>query len=155
MTRQQNLKYRKGVYMENFIETVYFLENPEKNIIKFATGTQLRYEDVIKEVFGVACINDLHMMIQYNKSFQTSICNSHGISEKKITLDKILRVASKLDMLRLKKELMDQKNNILYETPTDGDLAITCPFDATIKLQEGIFQWDDSNFSYNAVKTGA
>jgi len=35
-------------------------------------------------------------------------------------------------------------------------LPITCPFDATIKLQEGIFQWDDSNFSYNAViKPGA
>src|SRR3954462_13396063 len=106
--------------MENSIETVYLLENPEKNIIKFATGAPLRYEDVIKEVFGVACINDLNMMIQYNKSFQTSICNSHGISEKKITLDKILRVASKLDMLHLKKELMFQKNNELDETPVDG-----------------------------------
>lgn len=148
------LKYRKGVFMENFIETVYFLENPEKNIFKFATGTQLRYEDVIKEVFGVACINDLHMMIQYNKSFQTSICNSHGISEKKITLDKILRVASKLDMLRLKKQLIEENSN-LDETPQDGESTISCPFDATIKLQEGIFQWDDSNFSYNAVKPGA
>jgi len=137
--------------MEDFIETVYFLENPEKNIIKFATGTQLRYEDVIKEVFGVACINDLHMMLQYNKSFQTSICNSHGISEKKLTLDKILRVASKLDMLRLKKQLMDQKCNGLDETVQDGDTPIDRPFDATIKLQEGLFQWDDSNFSYNAV----
>ena len=155
MTRQKNLQYRKGVYMDNFIETVFFLENPEKNIIKFATGTQLRYEDVIKEVFGVACINDLNMMIQYNKSFQTSICNSHGISEKKITLDKILRVASKLDMLHLKKELMFQKNNELDDTPVDGDLSISCPLDSTIKLKEGIFQWDDSNFSYNAVKTGA
>ena len=141
--------------MEDFIETVYFLENPEKNIIKFATGTQLRYEDVIKEVFGVACINDLHMMLQYNKSFQTSICNSHGISEKKLTLDKILRVASKLDMLRLKKQLMDQKNNSLDEIAQDDVLPIPCPFDATIKLQEGIFQWDDNNFSYNAVKPGA
>ncbi|MEH7086859.1 hypothetical protein V7139_29750 [Neobacillus drentensis] len=141
--------------MEDFIETVYFLENPEKNIIKFATGTQLRYEDVIKEVFGVACINDLHMMLQYNKSFQTSICNSHGISEKKLTLDKILRVASKLDMLRLKKQLMDQKYNSIDETVQDGDTPIDCPFDATIKLQEGLFQWDDSNFSYNAVKPGA
>jgi hypothetical protein len=90
-------------------------------------------------------------MIQYNKSFQTSICNSHGISEKKITLDRILRVASKIDILRLKKELMVEKNNSLEETPEDGDLPITCPFDSTIKLQEGIFQWDDSNFSYNAV----
>ncbi|MDR7236821.1 hypothetical protein [Neobacillus drentensis] len=141
--------------MENFIETVYFLENPEKNIIKFATGTQLRYEDVIKEVFGVACINDLHMMIQYNKSFQTSICNSHGISEKKITLDKILRVASKIDMLQLKNQLIDQKTNSLDEEAEDGNFPITCPFNDTIKLQEGIFQWDDNNFSYNAVKPGA
>ncbi|MEH6905968.1 hypothetical protein [Neobacillus drentensis] len=141
--------------MENFIETVYFLENPEKNIIKFATGTQLRYEDVIKEVFGVACINDLHMMIQYNKSFQTSICNSHGISEKKITLDRILRVASKIDMLQLKNQLIDQKTNRLDEEPEDGNFPITCPFNDTIKLQEGIFQWDDNNFSYNAVKPGA
>jgi hypothetical protein len=155
MNRQKKLICGKGVFMEDFIETVYFLENPEKNIIKFATGTQLRYEDVIKEVFGVACINDLHMMLQYNKSFQTSICNSHGISEKKLTLDKILRVASKLDMLRLKKQLMDQNNNSLDEITQDDVLPIPCPFDATIKLQEGIFQWDDNNFSYNAVKPGA
>jgi uncharacterized protein (DUF4213/DUF364 family) len=155
MNRQKKLICGKGVFMEDFIETVYCLENPEKNIIKFATGTQLRYEDVIKEVFGVACINDLHMMLQYNKSFQTSICNSHGISEKKLTLDKILRVASKLDMLRLKKQLMDQKNNSLDEIAQDDVLPIPCPFDATIKLQEGIFQWDDNNFSYNAVKPGA
>ncbi|MBV7505494.1 hypothetical protein KW850_09525 [Bacillus sp. sid0103] len=141
--------------MEDFIETVYFLENPEKNIIKFATGTQLRYEDVIKEVFGVASINDLHMMLQYNKSFQTSICNSHGISEKKLTLDKIIRVASKLDMLHLKKQLIDQNYSSIDEIPQDGNLPITRPFDVTIKLQEGIFQWDDSNFSYNAVKPGA
>ncbi|MEH7075911.1 hypothetical protein [Neobacillus drentensis] len=141
--------------MENFIETVYFLENPEKKITKFATGTQLRYEDVIKEVFGVACINDLHMMLQYNKSFQTSICNIHGISEKKLTLDKVLRVASKLDMLLLKKQLVEETNNKPDEQPQNADLAISRPFDATIKLQEGIFEWDDSNFSYNAVKPGA
>jgi hypothetical protein len=141
--------------MENSIETVYFLENPEKNIIKFATGTQIRYEDVIKEVFGVACINDLHMMIQYNKNFQTSICNSHGISEKKITLDRVLRVASKMDMLHFKKQLMDQKKEGVDDEPLDVDLSIQRPFDSTIKLQEGIFRWDDNNFSYNAVKPGA
>jgi hypothetical protein len=142
--------------MEKTIETVYFLENPEKNIIKFATGTQLRYEDVIKEVFGVACINDLHMMIQYNKSFQTSICNSHGISEKKITLDKVIRIASKMDMLMLKKQLMDQKSNSIEDdVPLEGNFSISRPFDSTIMLQEGIFRWDDANFSYNAVKPGA
>jgi hypothetical protein len=139
----------------NSIETVYFLENPEKDIIKFATGAQLRYEDVIKEVFGVACINDLHMMIQYNKSFQNCICNTHGISEQKITLDRILRVASKMDMLQFKKQLMDQKRNNMDEEPLEGDLSIQRPFDSIIKLQEGIFQWDDTNFSYNAVKPGA
>jgi hypothetical protein len=141
--------------MDNSIETVYFLENPEKNIIKFATGTQLRYEDVIKEVFGVACINDLHMMIQYNKGFQISVCNSHGISEQKITLDRILRVASKMDMLRFKSELMDQNRNVMNDVPLDDVPPIQCPFDSIIKLKEGIFRWDDNNFSYNAVKPGA
>ncbi|MFJ7726397.1 hypothetical protein ACIQXV_09550 [Neobacillus sp. NPDC097160] len=141
--------------MENSIETVYFLENPEKNIIKFATGTQLRYEDVIKEVFGVACINDLHMMLQYNKSFQTSICNSYGISEKKITLDKIIRIASKTDMLRLKKQLLEQQKNSINVMQLEEEYSIERPFDSIIKLQEGLYQWDDANFSYNAVTNGA
>jgi len=141
--------------MENSIETVYFLENPEKNIIKFATGTQLRYEDVIKEVFGVACINDLHMMIQYNKSFQTSICKSYGISEKKITLDKIIRIASKTDMVRLKKHLIDQQKNNMEDLQPEEEFALQRPFDSIIKLQEGLYQWDDANFSYNAVTNGA
>ncbi|WP_312469490.1 hypothetical protein [Neobacillus sp.] len=141
--------------MTNSIETVYFLENPEKNIVKFATGTQLRYEDIIKEVFGVASINDLQMMIQYNKGFQNSICKSHGISEKKITLDKIIRVASKMDMIRLKKDLIDNKRNNIDDLPIEANIPITCPFDSIIKLQEGIFQWDDNNFSYNSVNSGA
>ncbi|QCJ42829.1 hypothetical protein FAY30_13425 [Bacillus sp. S3] len=141
--------------MENSIETVYFLENPEKNIIKFATGTQLRYEDVIKEVFGVACINDLHMMLQYNKSFQTSICKSYGISEKKITLDKIIRVASKADMLRLKKQMIEAQKNNMNEIHHEEEYSIQCPFDSIIKLQEGLYQWDDANFSYSAVTNGA
>ncbi|ULT54734.1 hypothetical protein L1999_16430 [Neobacillus drentensis] len=144
--------------MENTIETVYRLENPEKNIIKFATGTQLRYEDVIKEVFGVACINDLHMMIQYNKSFQTSICNSYGISEKKITLDKIIRIASKADMLTFKQHLIENKQNYQQDQETDpveNTTHVNRPFDTIIKLQEGIYQWDDSNYSYSAVTNGA
>ncbi|PFN96070.1 hypothetical protein COJ85_24680 [Bacillus sp. AFS076308] len=145
--------------MENTIETVYRLENPEKNIIKFATGTQLRYEDVIKDVFGVACINDLHMMLQYNKSFQTSICNSYGISEKKITLDKIIRIASKSDMLTLKQHLIYEKshNDVQDDDahPAENTNHVNRPFDTIIKLQEGIYQWDDSNYSYNAVTNGA
>ena len=141
--------------MENSIETVYFLENPEKKIIKFATGTQLRYEDVIKEVFGVACIHDLHMMIQFNKSFQTSICKSYGISENKITLDKIIRVASKADMLQLKKQLIEQQKNDMNALKLEEEFPLQRPFDSIIKLQEGIYQWDDTNFSYNAVTNGA
>lgn len=143
------------LFLKNKIETVYLLDNPEKNITKFATGTQLIYEDIIKEVFGVACINDLHMMIRYNKSFQDSICSSHGgISEGNITLNMIIRVASKIDLLRFKKQLIDQTNNSMEE-PQEGDLPIQCPFDPTIQLQEGIFSWDDSEFSYNSVKPGA
>lgn len=38
------------VNLENTIEKIYRLENPEENIIKLVTGTQLRYGDVIKEV---------------------------------------------------------------------------------------------------------
>ena len=155
MTLDEPAKKERVLFLENSIETVYFLENPEKNITKFATGAQLRYEDVIKEVFGVACINDLHMMIQYNKSFQSSICNIHGIPEQKITLDRILRVASKVDMLRLKNQLMDQKRNGMENISLDDDFPIQCPFDSVIQLQEGIFRWDDTNFSYNAVKPGA
>jgi hypothetical protein len=94
------------------------------------------------------------MMIQYNKSFQNSICNCHGISEKKITLDKIIRIASKVDMLRLKKQLMDQERNSLGEY-LEKATPITRPFDDMIKLQEGIFQWDDNDFSYNSVHSGA
>ncbi|MBO0960547.1 hypothetical protein J1P26_12655 [Neobacillus sp. MM2021_6] len=141
--------------MENTIETVYCLENPEKNIIKFATGTQLRYEDIIKEVFGVACINDLHMMLQYNKSFQTSICNTYGISEKKITLDKIIRVASKTDMLRLRTQLIEKQKNSPDIMELETDTPLQRPFDSIIKLQEGLYQWDDANFSYSAVTNGA
>ncbi|WML39913.1 hypothetical protein RCG19_22565 [Neobacillus sp. OS1-2] len=141
--------------MENTIETVYCLENPEKNIIKFATGTQLRYEDIIKEVFGVACINDLHMMLQYNKSFQTSICNTYGISEKKITLDKIIRVASKTDMLRLRTQLIEEQKNSPDIMELETDTPLQRPFDSIIKLQEGLYQWDDANFSYSAVTNGA
>ncbi|PLS08551.1 hypothetical protein [Neobacillus cucumis] len=146
--------------MENTIETIYRLENPEKNIIKFATGSQLRYEDIIKEVFGVASVTDLHMMIQYNKNFQTSICKSYGIkNENKIPLNKIIRIASKSDLLDLKQQLVNERkqnpeNN--QEVKLDEkDNNVNRPFDTIIQLQEGIYQWDESNFSYNAVTNGA
>ncbi|WP_160722890.1 hypothetical protein [Bacillus sp. USDA818B3_A] len=147
--------------MEHTIETIYRLENPERNIIKFVTGSQLRYEDVVKEVFGVACIADLNMMIQYNKSFQTSVVNRFGVTnEKKISLDKLIRIASRADMLDLKQHLINQQK---VNHPLDQDDTIQsedfpligCPFDSIIQLQEGIYQWNDNSYSYNAIINGA
>lgn len=129
--------------MHNEVETVYYLENPETEKIAFATGTQLRYDDIIKDVFGVACINDLNMMIQYNKNFQSYICQSNGVLEDEITLEMILRVATKIDLLELKKKMVDQ-----YQS----EELIPRPFDSMIRLQEGIFEWDEKDSSYNFVK---
>lgn len=88
--------------LELNVETIYYLENPEAGIIKFATGSQLKYGDIVKEVFGVADINDLLMMIEYNKSFQDSVCKAKGIREDEITLEMIFRVASNQDLVQLK-----------------------------------------------------
>jgi hypothetical protein len=85
-------------------KTIYYLENPESGISKIATGLQLKYEDTIKDVFGVADLKDLLMMLKYNKGFQESICKTHGVGEKEITLDLIFRIASKNDLIQ-------QKNN--------------------------------------------
>lgn len=128
--------------MEYEIETVYYLENPETEKITFATGSQLRYEDIIKDVFGVASIHDLPMMIQYNKGFQTSLCKSHGIKENEITLEMILRVASKSDLRGFKEQYLND--------PANEDKI--CPFESVIRLQEGVFQWDEEECSYNPVK---
>ncbi|MBB6445249.1 hypothetical protein [Bacillus benzoevorans] len=128
--------------MDYEIETVYYLENPETEQIKFATGSQLRYEDIIKDVFGVASIHDLPMMIQYNKGFQTCLCKSHGIKETEITLEMILRVASKMD-------LRDFREQYLKE-PENEDKS--CPFESVIRLQEGIFKWDEEECAYNLIK---
>lgn len=127
--------------MSSSVETIYILENPEKDLIKFATATQLRYDDVIKEVFGVACVKDLPMMIQFNKSFQESLCKKNGIGEKNITLNHIFRVATKEELQLLRNELQSQRTE-----------PIPCPFDSVIQLQDGIFQWDESNSSYVHVK---
>lgn len=129
--------------MLNDIETIYYMENPETEQTAFATGTQLKYEDIIKDVFGVACIQDLSMMIQYNKNFQTSICQSYGVLENEVSLDMILRVASKMDLLQLRKKLIDQQ---------DSNEMVSCPFDTVIRLQEGIFEWDEEHSSYNLVE---
>jgi hypothetical protein len=131
--------------MKNQIDTIYILENPEKNIIKFATGYQLKYDDIIKDVFGVACLNDLQMMIQFNKPFQDSICTSKSINLNEITLKQVIRIASRNELLQLRDRLMDQL----------GNLPIPRPFDTTIQLQEGIFHWDETNSLYTSEKLGA
>ena len=131
--------------MTSPIDTIYILENPEKNIIKFATGYQLKYDDIIKDVFGVACLNDLEMMIQFNKPFQDSICTRKNISLNKISLNTVVRIASKNELIQLRNQLIEEL----------GNLPIPRPFDSVIKLQEGIFHWDESNSSYISEKLGA
>jgi hypothetical protein len=83
-------------------ETIYYLENPEDGITKLATGTQIKYGNTIKDVFGLADINDLLMMLKHNKKFQECICEAHGINEQDITLNLIFRVASKSDLSHVK-----------------------------------------------------
>jgi hypothetical protein len=90
-------------------ETIYYLENPELGITKFATGSQIKYGDIVKEVFGVADINDLLMMIKYNKSFQECVCKAHGIRENEITLNKIFRVATNNDLAQLKDRVLNKR----------------------------------------------
>jgi hypothetical protein len=126
--------------MGSYVETIYILENPEKDIIKFATASQLRYEDTIKEVFGVACVNDLPMMIKFNKSFQESLCKKNGITEKNITINHVFRVATKDELLSLREQLLSAHAD-----------SITRPFDDVIQLQDGVFQWDDSTSTYVLV----
>jgi hypothetical protein len=138
-------------YLEYEVETIYYLENPETDQVTFATGSQLRYEDIVKNIFGVASIHDLPMMIQYNKSFQTSICKSHGVMENEVTLEMVLRVASEMDLQKLKKQYIEDQN-IDQSEPLEETNLIPCPFDSMIRLQEGIFQWNDKNSSYNIVK---
>jgi len=131
--------------MKNQIDTIYILENPEKNIIKFATGYQLKYDDIIKDVFGVACLNDLQMMIQFNKPFQDSVCNSKNISLNEVSLKQVIRIASRNELLLLKEQIKKQL----------GNSPIPCPFDSTIQLKEGIFHWDETNSSYISEVLGA
>lgn len=134
--------------MDNTIQSVYILENPEKKTIKFATNYQLRYGNIIKEVFGVACIEDLQMMIQFNRSFQESICKMNEINVKNITLDIIIRVATKEELLRLKAQMIEKNAQGSQD-------SISPPFDSVIKLKDGIFQWDDKSSSYILVSQSA
>lgn len=128
--------------LQNNIETIYILENPEKDIIQFATGYQLRYDEVIKEVFGVACLDDVQMMLKFNRNFQESICKRDHIQENKLSIDRIVRVATKNELLHLRKQLLEKQGD-------EG--SITCPFQSIIKLKDGIFEWDESNSAYMAI----
>nr|WP_241993907.1 hypothetical protein [Mesobacillus foraminis] len=123
------------------IEKVFYLENPEAGIKKFATESQIRVENIVKDVFGVATIGDLPMMIKYNKKFQGSVCDVNQIKPSEITVDLIFRVATKNDLLPLKihYQQLKEHNNQDADTP---------PFNTVIQLGDGIFQWDDSTNSY-------
>lgn len=141
------LKTKEGAPLTNEIETVYYLENPETKLIKFATGYQLKYDDIIKDVFGVASLKDLPMMIKYNKNFQDSICATHGIKENEITIEMVVHVASKTELNLLRVQMLkENKDNEMNELPN-----IQCPFDSTIRLKEGIFSWDQQSSTYNKV----
>jgi hypothetical protein len=129
--------------LKNKIQTIFVLENPEMNIIKFATDYQLRYDDIVKEVFGVACIQDLQMMIKMNKSFQESICKTKGINNENITLDNIVHIASKDELLQLRRQMIMEKG-----CSAEDSVAVARPFDTLIQLQEGIFTWDERNSAY-------
>ncbi|QQZ08693.1 hypothetical protein [Heyndrickxia vini] len=80
-------------------ETMYYLNNPERHIIMLASETQLKYEGIIKEIFGVACESDLQMMIKFNKGFKESICHEFGVDENKITLSMVFRQATNEDLV--------------------------------------------------------
>jgi hypothetical protein len=136
----------KGCYKVSVqIETIYYLENPEDGVKKWVTASQLKYENIIKDVFGVALVSDLPIMIQYNKKFQESICGANHVTTNQISLDMIFRIASKNDLLEYRNEYLAEKNN-------EAELT-SPPFDPVIKLNEGIFRWNENNSSYIQVKT--
>ncbi|MEH7255214.1 hypothetical protein V7111_24210, partial [Neobacillus niacini] len=73
------------------------------------------------------------------------ICTNKEINVNKISLTTILRIASKTELLQLRNELLEEV----------GNLPIPRPFDSVIKLQEGIFHWDETNSTYISEKLGA
>jgi hypothetical protein len=127
------------------IETIYYLENPEEGVKKWVTESQLKYEDIIKDVFGVALVSDLPIMIQYNKRFQDCICNAYQIAPSQISLNMIFRVASRNDLLEYREEYLAQKD-------LDEEIILP-PFHPVIKLSDGIFQWNEENSSYIKVNS--
>jgi hypothetical protein len=136
----------KGCYKVSVqIETIYYLENPEDGVKRWVTESQIKYENIIKDVFGVALVSDLPIMIQYNKKFQESICDANHVTTNQISLNMIFRIASKNDLLEYKKEYLEDKIGEAEIIPP--------PFDAIIKLNEGIFKWSQNNSTYIQVKT--
>jgi hypothetical protein len=127
------------------IETIYYLENPEDGVKRWVTESQIKYENIIKDVFGVALVSDLPIMIQYNKKFQESICDANQVTTSQISLNMIFRIASKNDLLEFKKEYLADKVSEAEIVPP--------PFDSVIKLNEGIFEWSKMNSSYIQVNT--
>ena len=130
------------------IEKIYYLENPEVGIKQFATETQIRFESIIKDVFGVAFIGDLPMMIHYNKKFQECVSKANNIPENEITLDLVFRLATKNDLIPLRAFYLQQKE---IEESQKGEHTVTPPFDHVIQLHEGIFEWCDKDDSYVKV----
>jgi hypothetical protein len=122
------------------IQTIYCLENPEDGVKKCVTEAQLKYENIIKDVFGVALVSDLPIMIQYNKKFQESICHANQVSSSQINLNMIFRIASKSDLLEYRKKFVANNE---YNAE-----IISPPFDPVIKLSDGIFEWNKRDSSY-------
>ena len=74
------------------------------------------------------------------------------LSEHEIKLELVLRVASKMDLLQLRSKLLEDQNSDEQDIKTDKE-SISCPFDTTIRLQEGIFKWDNHASTYQQIKT--
>lgn len=96
---------------------MYYIKNPERNISKIATESQLRYEGIIKDVFGVACKSDIQMMIKFNKGFRESICNEYGIEENEITLSLIFRIATKQDLIEYESQYVHKEDSNGLDAP--------------------------------------
>lgn len=132
--------------MGNYIEKVYYLENPELGIKKLATESQVKYENIIKDVFGVAFLDDLSMMIQYNKKFQECVCKANNINGTQVSLEMVFRIASKHDLLPLKNHYLQLKKS--NELASESQ-PVSPPFNSTILLVEGVFNWNDKEFTYD------
>ncbi|MBM4762009.1 hypothetical protein [Bacillus sp. B15-48] len=126
------------------IEKIYYLQNPESGIEKIASETEVKYENVIKDVFGVAFIEDLSKMIRYNKKFQEYICKANNIKEQEITMEMVIRLATKKDLLPIRMNYINMINQ-------QQSRKSPPPFSTTIQLHEGVFNWNEKECSYDLV----